>query len=135
MLVSHPLNIVLFYLFIISVPLSCNSQKNISIFNKKTEEISVDKGQVFGIELATHPGTGYVWKIKEVIDSNLLKIIKEEYKELGDEQLDFPGLDYFEFKALKKGNTTILLWYIRPWKKNNKINPDIKVKTFNIKIN
>ncbi len=135
MIVSYPLNIVLFYLFIILIPLSCNSQKNIRVFNEKTEDIYIDKGQVFGIELATHPGTGYVWKIKKVSDPSLLTFIKEEYKELGDEQLDFPGLDYFEFKALGKGNATIHLWYIRPWKKDNKTNPDIKVITFNIKIN
>ncbi len=121
-----------FYIFLIS--LSCNSQKNIVIYNDSNNKINITENQTFGIELLTHPGTGYKWEVKDDINTVLLKNIKKEYRELGDEQLDFPGVDYFEFKAIKKGNTTIEIWYIRPWKKDNKNNPNIRIETFYIEI-
>ena len=104
------------------------------VFNEINKEILVDRGDTFGVELLTHPGTGYAWEIKEETSQTIIKLIKKEYRELGDEQLDYPGMDYFEFKAIKKGNTSLEIWYIRPWKKDNETNPNIRITTFIIKI-
>lgn len=94
--------------------------------------IEVTKGTTFEIELPTHPGTGYIWQIKSEIDESCLKLVKQEYRELGDEQLDIPGMDCFEFETLKKAETTIELWYIRLWKKDNETNPNIRHETYNV---
>lgn len=96
--------------------------------------IEVTKGDTFEIELPSHPGTGYTWQIKGEIDESCLKLVKQEYRELGDEQLDIPGMDGFIFEALKKAETTIDLWYVRLWKKDNESNPDIRVETYKILI-
>ena len=103
-------------------------------YDQNNHNIEVANGKTFGIELPTHQGTGFTWQLKETLDSAFLKLIKQEYRELGDEQLDIPGLDYFEFEALQKGETQISLWYIRPWKKDNDTNPDIRIERYEVSI-
>ncbi len=134
MVFPYTVNSLLVYLLIILIPLSCRSQKEGFVNEENMTEIELTKGETFKIELPTHPGTGFGWEIKEEIDTSKLKFIKKEYKELGDEQLDFPGLDSFKFEALKKGECILELWYIRPWKEDNETNPDIKTKKYHIKI-
>jgi len=128
-------NLSLFYLLIILLPISCSSQKKVMIFDENNQKIEVSKGETFGIKLPSHPGTGFTWQLKGEPDSSYVKLIKQEYRELGDEQLDIPGMDYFEFEALKKGKTAITLWYIRLWKKDNDTNPDIRTEVYEIVIN
>ena len=104
-------------------------------YDQNNHNIEVAKGKTFGIELPSHPGTGFTWQLKGEMDSSYLRLVKQEYRELGDEQLDIPGMDYFEFEALQKGETQITLWYIRLWKKDNETNPDIRTETYEIVIN
>jgi len=127
------LNTNLFYILILLLPFSCCSQKN-KVLDNTINVIEVNLGNSFDIELPSHPGTGYIWQLKEEIDDSYLKLVKQEYREIGDESLDIPGMDCFEFKALKKGETKLVLWYIRLWKKDNETNPQIKTKLYTIKI-
>lgn len=120
------------FTLVLLLPFSCCSQKKNKVLDESVNIIEVTKGESFEIELPSHPGTGYTWKIKGEMDESCIRLVKQEYRELGDERLDIPGLDCFEFETLKKADTTIDLWYIRLWKKDNETNPNIKVETYNI---
>jgi len=123
----------LFYIFILLLALSCCSQKK-KVLDDTINVIEVNLGDSFEIELPSHPGTGFTWQIKEEIDDSYLKLVKQEYREIGDESLDIPGMDIFEFKVLKKGETKLVLWYIRLWKKDNETNPEIRTELYTVKI-
>lgn len=128
------LHTILISIFICLLSLSCCSQKE-KVLDQNVNLIEVKLGDVFEIELPSHPGTGYTWQVKDNIDTLYLKLIKQEYREIGDESLDIPGMDLFEFQALKKGETSITLWYIRLWKKDNSTNPNIRSEKYSIRIN
>lgn len=102
-------------ILLIGASLCCHPQKQIE--NISNEKINARVGESFSISLPTHPGTGFTWEIKTIDDTTMVRFIKKEYIEIGDESYDIPGNDYFEFKALQKGQSKITLWYIRPWKK------------------
>jgi inhibitor of cysteine peptidase len=78
----------------------------------RTIEIGV--GQQFVIALGSNPTTGYSWQ--ESYDETMLKLVEKTYEEEAEEDLvGAGGIEYFRFKALKEGGTTITLTYEQPW--------------------
>jgi len=78
--------------------------------------INIGVNQEFVIALGSNPTTGYGWQ--ESHDETVLKLVEKTYK-LGEEAkqgaVGAGGVEYFQFKALKKGKTEITLAYKRPW--------------------
>jgi inhibitor of cysteine peptidase len=80
--------------------------------------ITVKKNAQFTIELDSNPSTGYTNIITE-LDPTFIKNIKKEYKPQQTKPglIGAGGIDLFTFKALKKGKTTLVIEYVRPWEK------------------
>lgn len=79
--------------------------------------ISVSVNRVFIIGLGSNPTTGYGWQ--ESYDETMLEMVGEKEYEPGAEAKEgvvgAGGVEFFRFKALKKGTTEITLVYKRGW--------------------
>lgn len=76
------------------------------------EPIGVTAGESFNISLESNPTTGYMWEPE--FDTEFLKLVDRKY--VSDSTLPgFPGVETFEFEALKAGESEIKLVYKRSW--------------------
>lgn len=112
---------------------SDSSTKNSTNLPTASEKITVRKGDTFEIRLGSIPGTGYSWEFRKTFDETVLKLISKEYVQKTDEE-GMPGEDVFTFQTLRTGNTNIVLWYIRPWMTNNKTNPEVDTRIYELEI-
>lgn len=92
------------------------------IFSEKTNNIEIEAGQEFIIELKSNPSTGYSWQLANEIDSEVIEMVSSEYKANSNKRADsnmpmvgVGGKDRFVFKGLAEGTTQIKLGYVRPW--------------------
>lgn len=94
--------------------------------------ITLNKGQTLKIELDENPTTGYVWQLKGILDSNSLKLVKDEYKVASD-KLGAGGKRIFIFNALGRGECAIEILLARPWEKTeppaNEFKITVKIKS------
>ena len=79
------------------------------IFTEKTQNIEVQVGQEFIIELKSNPSTGYTWQVANEIDSQVIDLVSSEYKanpnkraELSMPMVGVGGKDRWVFKGLSK---------------------------------
>ena len=92
------------------------------------ETIGVVMGDNFSISLEANPTTGYEWEVE--FDSDYLELVNKEYIPDSDESLvGAGGHQTFNFLALKSGNTSIKLSYLRSWEGNA-----IKIQVYDITI-
>ena len=87
----------------------------LSLFSYSGEAINVGVDQEFVIALGSNPTTGYMWQ--ESYDETILELVEKTY-ELGEEAkqgaVGAGGVEHFQFKTLKTGETEITLVYKRP---------------------
>ena len=108
-------------LFIPLLIVGCLNQ-NIKVITEDNEDVSISVGQTFMVKLKSTISTGYTWQLKEPIDDKLLVLTKKEYVDKQGEFEINSGYDLLTFRALKKGEALIKLWYVRPWElKKNEI--------------
>lgn len=80
-------------------------------------------GKQFIIELDSNITTGYGWKLQKAVDGLLVKSVGNEYKTTprpprppGEPPMSGGGgKEFWTFKALQPGQTTIDFKYVRPW--------------------
>lgn len=77
-------------------------------------------GKQFTIELESNITTGYAWKLQKPIDKALLHAVGNEYRSTppapGEELVEGAGgKEFWTFKALQPGQTTIDLIYVSPF--------------------
>ena len=81
------------------------------------ETISTGVNQKLTIALDSNPTTGFQWE--EDYDETRLELVEKTYKagvQTGKGiMIGSGGVDYFQFKALKKGETKVVFVYRRPW--------------------
>jgi len=79
--------------------------------------ISIGVNQEFIIGLGSNPTTGYGWW--ESYDETMLEMVGDKTYEMGaeaeEEVVGAGGVEFFTFRALKKGETEITLSYKRHW--------------------
>ncbi len=77
--------------------------------------ITIGVGQEFTIALDSNPTTGYSWQ--ESFDETALELIENTYEqgEAPEGIVGASGTEYFKFRALKTGETTITMAYQQPW--------------------
>lgn len=102
---------------------------NISAFAYE-ENIAVKVNKTIKIELNSNPTTGYQWQLANPINENIIKQISNEYLPPKSNFCGVAGNEVWIFKGLKKGETKIILKYIRPWE-NAK---PTTIKEYNIKV-
>ena len=96
------------------------------------QAIEIGVNQEFVIALGSNPTTGYGWQ--ESYDNTILELVEKTYKpgeEAKEGVVGAGGVEYFRFKALKKGKTEITLVYKRPWEEPT---PQDVTKVFTISI-
>ena len=89
-------------------------------------------GQIFVIAIGSNPTTGYSWQ--ESYDENMLELVEKTYepgKEIKQGMVGAGGVEYFRFKAVKRGETEITLVYKRPWEEPT---PQDVTKVFTVSI-
>lgn len=81
--------------------------------DNKTIITTVD--QEFTIALDSNPTTGYKWQVSH--DVTMLSLVEDRYEpdEKAAGLVGAGGTQYYRFKALRKGNTEVILIYMRPW--------------------
>jgi uncharacterized protein YggE/predicted secreted protein len=72
----------------------------------------------FNVTLASNPSTGYHWQVSG-IDETAARLVDDEYLEPDSSLVGAPGRQVLTFEALKEGETTIELEYVRPWEPDN----------------
>ena len=105
--------IILFTLVIVFLASFCFAEKS-----KQAKVIEVQAGQNFTIILKANATTGYQWQFAKPLDENLVQLISSKYLADKTKLVGTGGKQVWIFKALKAGQTTISLKYVRPWEKN-----------------
>jgi len=108
----------------------CVGEVKTYIDSGQTIAIGVD--QEFVIAIGANPTTGYDWKVS--LDETMLELVEKTYKvaeEAEHEIVGAGGVDYFQFKALKAGETQITMVYKRSWEEPT-AQDETKVFTVNI---
>jgi inhibitor of cysteine peptidase len=102
----------------------------VETYDDPGQTINTSANQEFIIALGSNPTTGYSWQ--ESHDQTMLELKEKSYKEEAKEGVvGAGGIEYFRFKALKKGQTEITMTYEQPWQGGG--SGETKVFTVNIK--
>jgi len=80
--------------------------------NAKAQTVNTKVGETFTISLKSNPTTGFSWQPE--FDSEFLKLVSKDFK--SDSTLPgSPGVEFFEFEAVKQGEVKVKMIYKRPW--------------------
>ena len=75
-------------------------------------------GDVFSVELASNPTTGFHWQLADAGSSGVLAPAGDEFHAPDTERCGTPGVQKLSFRAAAPGETVLKLVYVRPWEKN-----------------
>lgn len=124
--------VVLISLILLLSLFSCSS-KNIEIGeNDNGKTINCSTGQKIIITLDSNPSTGYSWYISGNSKTSNLELISQDFKQKEAQKLGAGGKQLFTFKAIQKGEATLILEYKREWEKDT---PPEKTFEVDFKIN
>ncbi len=86
----------------------------VQAYSDPSQTISVGTNQEFVVSLDSNPTTGYTWQ--DTHDEAMVKLVEKTYQQAeGAKGVGAGGTEFFRFKALMAGKTTITLSYKRPW--------------------
>ncbi len=86
----------------------------VKTYTDSGQTISIGANQEFVVALGSNPTTGYGWQ--ESHDETMLELVEKTYKpgkEAEEGLVGAGGVEYFRFKALKKGEAEITMVYKR----------------------
>lgn len=103
----------------------------IHTFEDSNQPIHIQVGDIFNLSLDSNPTTGYQWEFGAPLDEKLIRLMKTQFQ---SKTSPIPltgqgGKETWSFKALQKGETLIILHYLRPWENNKK---PVQIKEFKI---
>ncbi len=94
-------------------------------FNGK--EVKVALGGLLQVALDSNPTTGFNWELTQISDITVLEKVSNIYeapmvkqKEGEPPLVGAGGKEFWNFKALKKGNSVLSMEYSRPWEGGEK---------------
>jgi len=126
-LMKRLLVLVTVVLLVLSPVAGCGGE--ITTYTDAGHTIDIGLGKEFIIALGSNPTTGYKWEAHN--PDNMILIIEDTYQPGNEEGVvGAGGVEYFRFKAVKKGSTEIIMTYKRAWEEESL---DQKVFTINIK--
>ncbi len=92
------------------------------------KEITVRVGDIIQIELKRFGGTGYEWYFDKP-HGEYFELIREDTKEISREGfVGTPVIRMWKLKALKKGETKIILYLYRSWEGKEKATDRFELK-------
>ncbi|OPX87086.1 stalk domain-containing protein [Pelotomaculum sp. PtaB.Bin117] len=114
---KHLLSFLL--IFCLTATASANaSQINVSEINNG-EAWCLQEGQSLNLSLDSNPSTGYSWQYQSKPDASLLEETGHFYQEIqvieGPPVVGAGGKENWTYLAKNTGETSITLWYSRPW--------------------
>ena len=126
MKLSHPISYIALVISVLflscctpdhAVEISCDE-----FYETPLRNVSIDvaEGDVFSISLCSNPTTGFMWSEQPIIsDQAIIKQVEHSFTGPGDATKPpapgTPGVEEWEFKALKPGAGTIIFEYSQPW--------------------
>ena len=99
--------------------------------DKASIPIAVTAGSTFTITIPSNHTTGYEWQLANSLSTEILSSTGSAYN---DPKSGIPGqggMEVWSFKAVGKGQATIVLEYVRPWEKDV---PPVKTQTFEVTV-
>lgn len=98
----------------------CAAASADGVYGKDDANITVGEGETFVIQLDANPTTGYDWSVK-ISDESIVMLESQEYKQQPgtEDRVGAGGADYFTFKGLKTGSTTLTLIYERSFEEGS----------------
>ncbi len=119
--------------FIIIVSMLGCSQKSVPQYDMSAAKISIKKNKKFEVMLKANPATGFRWELAKPTDKSMIEFVNREYKAGAPDKsmrMGAGGHEFWTFKTLKKGETTLEFKYVRSGSKDE---PD-KLKKFLVEI-
>ena len=95
-----------------------------------TQLLTVNAGETFDLVVSSNPSTGYRWNIVPELDENIVQFVEQGYIEEQPVMPGSGGMDVWTFRAVKAGDTTVVLGYYPPGNPNE---PE-EVVTFSIHV-
>ena len=124
----------LFLVAVVAICLVAGCVGVVETYTDPGQTVTIGVNQEFVIALGSNPTTGYSWQAS--YDKTMLELVggQSTYKpakEAKELVVGAGGVEYFQFKALKTGETEITLVYRRPWEEPT---PQDVTKVFTISI-
>lgn len=82
---------------------------------KKT--VDAETGEYFDISLESNPTTGYSWQVTQYPSKKVVKLLNSRYVEPSSDAMGAPGTEVWQFQAVGKGSTRMVMKYSQPWDK------------------
>ena len=79
-------------------------------------QLQLVRGDTLTVELKSNPTTGYCW-LFAANEYDVLRVETTEFIAPDTDRCGAPGRERLRFKAVKAGETTLHLVYVRPWEK------------------
>lgn len=95
----------------------------------ETREVKV--GEEFTIELESNPSTGYRWTMTTRPDESILGLTGDYYEAPETDAVGAPGKQFYRFKALKAGQTTMAFQYARSFEPDQ---PPVQAHTVSVTV-
>jgi inhibitor of cysteine peptidase len=89
-------------------------------FSAETIPIKTLLHKKFSINLASNPTTGYSWRLGGKLLGKLVKPLGSQFIPPQTQLVGAGGREIWNFQAVGRGRTKIVLEYARPWEKNIK---------------
>jgi len=124
--------LILVMVAVVAISLVAGCVGEVETYTDEGQTIDINISQEFIIAIGANPTTGYDWEVS--LDETMLELAEKIYKlaeEAEHEIVGAGGVDYFRFKALKKGTTEITMVYKRSWEETT-LQDETKVFTVNI---
>ncbi len=91
--------------------------------------VMVEEGKEFTVRLSANRTTGYQWRPVGALDERIVKLVRSEYVVFDPSRIGGGGEEIWTFLAAGRGDTEIIMEYVRPWEKGQH-----PVKTATIKV-
>ena len=124
--------LILVMVAVVAISLVAGCVGEVETYTDEGQTIDISVNHEFIIAIGANPTTGYDWEVS--LDETMLELAEKIYKlaeEAEHEIVGAGGVDYFRFKALKKGTTEITMVYKRPWEETT-LQDETKVFIVNI---
>ena len=102
---------------ICAIAASLTFVSSFGLCESKQPEYTVKPGEEFTIELESRPSTGHSWEISQEPDKKVAAFVRKEYVGSDSGRLGAAGVEYFTFRAVAPGRTTIDFRYVRRWER------------------
>jgi inhibitor of cysteine peptidase len=80
--------------------------------------VDAETGQHFDISLESNPSTGYSWQVVQSPNKKVVRVLDSHFVEPSGDALGAPGTEVWQFQAVGKGTTKMVMEYSQPWEKS-----------------